>query len=85
LRACLYINGIPDSAWTEFPTKILSSHIWVDVNIKISGNIISMNVRDKNFRKSHRNHIDVPIFGDLFIGGYSGKLTYFKKIKKNLI
>lgn len=32
-----------------------------------------MEVRDKKYIKTHRNFIDVPIFGDFFIGGHPGK------------
>ena len=73
MRACLFINGEPDSAWTEFPTKILSSQIWIDVSIKISGSKINMTVRDKNLTKMHRSHLKMPIYGDLFIAGHTGK------------
>jgi hypothetical protein len=73
----LNINGEPDSTWSEFPTNILSNNIWVDVNIKIIGNTISMDVRDKNFRKTHRNTIDIPIHGDFFIAGHSCRFRFF--------
>lgn len=69
----MYIDGEPDSTWTEFPTKVLSANKWIDVSIKITGSTIDMEVRGKNFQKSHRNHILLPIHGDLFVAGHPSK------------
>lgn len=70
IKATLLIDGDPDSAWSEFTTNVLSNHIWIDVDIKISNQTIRMTVKNKTYVKTHRNKLSTPISGDLFIAGH---------------
>lgn len=77
LKATLYIDGEPDSCWTEFETPILSDYLWNPVNVKLVGNRLSMHCRNNFFTKHHRRYLRAPIRGDLFVAGHPG---YFLNI-----
>lgn len=85
IKATLLVDGDPDSAWSDFTTNVLSNHIWIDVDIKISNQTIRMTVKNKTYVKTHRNRLSRPICGDLFIAGHPCKnLSYFSNKKTHL-
>ena len=72
LKATLFVDGEPDSCWTDFNTDVLSNHIWIDVQVKIVNNKMTMTVRNECFTKKHRCQFRRAIRGDLFVAGYPG-------------
>ena len=77
LKATLYIDGEPDSCWTEFDTPVLSDYLWNSVNVKLVGNRLTMYCRNQFFNKHHRRYLRMPIRGDLFVAGHPGRFLHF--------
>jgi hypothetical protein len=78
LKATLFIDGEPDSTWSDFQTTVLSTSTWIDVSVKLSSNTLRMQVKDKQYTKTHRFMLKTPIRGDLFIGGHPSNYLEFK-------
>jgi hypothetical protein len=75
LKATLYIDGEPDSCWTEFTTPVLSNSIWNTVNVNLVGNKLTMTCRNEFYTKNHRRILRLPIRGDLFIAGHPATIS----------
>jgi hypothetical protein len=75
LKATLFIDGEPDSVWSEFDTSVLSDYIWTNVNVKLVGNQLNMHCRNHFYNKHHRRFLRTPIRGDLYVAGHPG--TFF--------
>lgn len=70
LKATLFVNGEPDSCWTQFPAPVLTNDSWVDVNFELTGSKLSLCVKDQHLTKYHRCNLRYPIRGDLFVAGF---------------
>jgi hypothetical protein len=66
----LFVNGEPDSCWTEFASPVLSGDSWCDVNVEVTGNKMALRVKNQHLTKFHRCNLRYPIRGDLFVAGF---------------
>jgi hypothetical protein len=74
LKATMFVNGEPDSCWTEFASPVLCNDSWADVSVEIVGNKLTLRVKNQHLTKFHRCNLRYPIRGDLFVAGFPSYL-----------